>query len=104
MGLFNRKKKKNKNTNRGKFERIESGGKVLPILNFYLFTSKDDGLRHIELSAIDEIPELHFTEVEMSVVLSTKKLQIKAAFEEAFPKGRFKIYKFKIIDIKEFYI
>ena len=103
MGLFNKKKKK-KNTNCGKFERIESNGKALPILNFYLFTSKDDGLRHIELSALDEIPELHFTEVEMSVILSTKKLEVKAAFEDAFSKGRFKIYKFRIIDIKEFYI
>ena len=103
MGLFGRKEKKKK-TNRGKFERLEVGGKALPVLNFYLFTAKEDGERYIELTALEELPELHFSEVEMTVILSTKKLAITANFVDAFPKGRFKVYKFKIADIREFYI
>lgn len=103
MGLFQRKGKKKK-TNRGKFEKLEVGGKALPVLNFYLFTAKEDGERYIELTALEELPELHFSEVEMSVILSTKKLAITANFVDAFPKGRFKVYKFKIADIREFYI
>lgn len=103
MGLFHRKGKKKK-TNRGKFEKLEVGGKVLPVLNFYLFTAKEDGERYIELTALEELPELHFSEVEMTVILSTKKLAIAANFVDAFPKGRFKVYKFKIADIREFYI
>lgn len=103
MELFHRKKKKTK-TNRGKFERIEVNGKTLPILNFYLFTAREDRERYMELASLEELPELHFSEVEMTVILSTKKLAVTASFADAFPKGRFKIYKFKVLDIREFYI
>ena len=106
MNLFKKlKEKKKKNAaSRGQFEKIVVGEKTLPVLNFYLFTSKEDGKRYIELAAMEELPELHFSEVEMEVVLTTKKLSIKAGFTDAFPKGKFKIYKFEVLDIHEFYI
>lgn len=106
MEFFKRhkEKKKKKNAARGQFERIVVGEKTLPVLNFYLFTSKDDNKRYIELAAIDELPELHFSEVDMEVILTTKKLSIKAGFNDAFPKGKFKIYKFEVLDIHEYYI
>ena len=69
-----------------------------------MFTSKEEQKRFVELASIDELPELHYSEVSMDVYLTTKKLTINAKFEDAFPKGRFKIYKFQILDIKEFYI
>lgn len=103
MGLFDKKKQKKK-ANRGKFERIEVGGKTLPVLSFYLFTSKEDGKRYIELTAMEEMPELHFSEVEMNVFMTTKKLTLTGAFTDAFPKGRFKIYKFEVLKLNEFYI
>lgn len=106
MELFKKfkDKKKKKSASRGQFERIVVGEKTLPVLNFYLFTSKEDGKRYIELAAMEELPELHFSEVDMEVVLTTKKLSIKAGFRDAFQKGKFKIYKFEVIDIHEFYI
>lgn len=103
MKLFKKKEKKS-NSTRGKFERIEIDGKVLPVLNFYLFTDKDAGKRYMEITSIDEMPELHYSEVTLDVVLSTKKLTASGKFEEAFAKGKFKVYKFEILDIKEFYI
>lgn len=99
-----KEKKKKKKSNRGQFERIVVGEKTLPVLNFYLFTSKEDNKRYIELASIEELPELHFSEVSMDVILTSKKLSVKAAFNNAFPKGRFKIYKFEVIDINEYYI
>lgn len=106
MGLFDkiRKKKKKPNTTRGKFERIEIDGVTLPVLNFYLFTNKDENKRYMELTAKDEIPELHFSEVTMNVVLTTKKLTATGKFTDAFAKGKFKVYKFEILDLKEYYI
>ena len=103
MGIFNKKKKK-KNTNRGKFERIVVNGKALPVLNFYLFTASEDGKQYVELTSMEELPELHFTEVSMEIILSTQKLTVKGSFVDAYPKGRFKIYKFQALDIHEYYI
>lgn len=103
MGLFKKKKSK-KNANRGRFERIEVGGKTLPVLNFYLYTSKEDNKRYIELTAVEEMPELHFSEITMHVILSTKKLTLTGAFVDAFPKGRFKVYKFEVLKLDEYYI
>ena len=97
------KKKKNA-ASRGQFEKITVGGKTLPVINFYLFNSKADNKRFVELAAMEELPELHFSEVDMEVYLTTKKLAIKAKFDDAFPKGRFRIYKFEIIEISEYYI
>ncbi|MBR2079887.1 MAG: hypothetical protein IJ962_06665 [Clostridia bacterium] len=99
-----KEKKKKKQASRGQFEKIVVGEKTLPVLNFYLFTSKEDSKRYIELAAMDELPDLHFSEVDMEVVLTTKKLSIKAGFSDAFSKGRFKIYKFEVLDIHEYYI
>lgn len=106
MDFFKRRKekKKKKNSSRGQFEKIVVGEKTLPVLNFYLFTSKEDSNRYIELAAMEELPDLHFSEVDMDVVLTTKKLTIKAGFNDAFSKGKFKIYKFKVLDIHEYYI
>lgn len=97
------KKKKNK-ASRGQFEKIVVGGNTLPILNFYMFTSKEQQKRYVELASVDELPELHYSQVNMEVFLTTKKLTIKAKFEDAFPKGKFKVYKFEILEISEFYI
>ena len=97
-----KEKKKKKQASRGQFERIAVGDKTLPVLN--LFTSKEDGKRYIELASIEELPELHFSEVAMEVILTTKKLAVKAGFNDAFSKGRFKIYKFEVLDINEYYI
>lgn len=99
-----KEKKKKKNASRGQFERIVVGDKTLPVLNFYLFTSKENNKRYIELAAMDELPELHYSEVDLEVVLTTKKLAVKAGFADAFSKGKFKIYKFEVIDIHEYYI
>ncbi len=99
-----KEKKKKKKASRGQFERIVVDGKTLPVLNFYLFTSKEDNKRYIELASIDELPELHFSEVDLEVVLTTKKLAVKAGFNDAFSKGKFKIYKFEVLDIHEYYI
>lgn len=106
MKLFKKfkEKKKKKSASRGQFEKILVSGKTLPVLNFYLFTSKDDNKRYVELASMEELPELHFSEIEMEVMLTTKKLAIKAGFNDAFSKGRFKIYKFEVLDIHEFYI
>ena len=106
MGFFDKfkKKKKKKNASRGQFERIEVGGKTLPVLNFYLFTNKDENKRYMEIAAFDELPELHYLEVIMDVFLTTKKLTAKGAFVEAFKKGKFKVYKFEILEINEYYI
>ncbi len=106
MDLFKKfkEKKKKKNSSRGQFEKIVVNGKTLPILNFYLFTSKENNKKYIELAAMEELPDLHFSEVEMEVVLTTKKLAVKAGFDDAFPKGKFKIYKFEVIEINEYYI
>lgn len=106
MEFFKRRKekKKKKNASRGQFEKIIVGEKTLPVLNFYLFTSKEDNKRYIELAAMEELPDLHFSEVDMEVVLTTKKLSIKAGFSDAFSKGKFKIYKFEVLDIHEYYI
>lgn len=101
--LKNKKKKKKKSSS-GQFEKIVVSGKSLPILNFYLFTAAEDKKQYIELASIDELPELHYSEVEMEVYLTTKKLNIKVAFDDAFPKGRFKIYKFLVLEISEYYI
>lgn len=103
MGLFKKKNNKKK-ANKGKFERIEVEGQKLPILNFYLFTSKEDSKRYIELMTIDEVPALHFSEVIMNVILSTKKLTLTTAFKDAYPKGRFKVYKFEVLNLNEYYI
>lgn len=106
MGFFDKfKKKKNKkNATRGQFEKIEVSGKTLPVLNFYLFTNKDENKRYMELASVEELPELHFSEVTMDVFLTTKKLTAKGAFVDAFPKGKFKVYKFEILEINEYYI
>lgn len=106
MGLLDKfkKKKKKTNTTRGKFERIEIDGKTLPVLNFYLFTNKEEQKRYMEITSYEEIPELHYSEVSMNVILSTKKLSATGKFTDAFPKGRFKIYKFEILELKEYYI
>ncbi len=97
-------KKKKKNASRGQFEKIVVSDKTLPVLNFYMFTSKEEHKRYVELASIEELPELHFSEVDMEVFLTTKKLKIKGKFENAFPKGKFKIYKFEILEISEYYI
>ena len=97
------KKKKNK-ASRGQFEKIVVAEKTLPVINFYLFNSKAEQKRYVELAALEELPELHYSEVEMEVFLTTKKLRIKAAFNDAFPKGKFRIYKFEILEINEYYI
>lgn len=106
MGFLDKlkKKKKKKKTSNGKFEKIVVSGKTLPVLNVYLFTSKEDSKRYIELASQEELPELHFSEVDMEVFLTTKKLAIKALFNDAFPKGSFKIYKFEVAEIHEYYI
>lgn len=106
MELFKKlkEKKKKKNSSRGQFERIVVNGNTLPVLNFYLFTSKENNKKYIELAAMEELPDLHFSEVEMEVILSTKKLSIKAGFDDAFPKGKFRIYKFEVLEINEYYI
>ena len=97
------KKKKNKAT-RGQFEKIVVADRTLPVINFYLFSSKEEQKRYVELAAMEELPELHFSEIDMEVFLTTKKLKIKAAFNDAFPKGKFRIYKFEILEINEYYI
>ena len=97
------KKKKNKSS-RGQFEKIVVAGKTLPVLNFYLFTSNEEQKRFVELAAMEELPELHFSEVDMEIYLTTKKLSVKGNFNDAFPKGKFRIYKFEVIEIHEYYI
>lgn len=99
--MFGKKKKK---TSRGKFEKLEVGGEMLPVHSFYLYTSKDDGKRYIELTAAQELPQLHFSEVKLDVFMSTKKLSAFASFVDAFAKGSFKIYKFAVLSIEEYYI
>lgn len=99
-----KEKKKKKNSSRGQFEKIVVSEKTLPVLNFYLFSSKEEKKTYVELAAMEEIPELHFSDVEMEVVLTTKKLAIKAKFFDAFPKGKFRVYKFEILEINEYYI
>ncbi len=97
------KKKKNR-ASRGQFEKIVVADRTLPVLNFYMFTSKEEQKRFVELASMEELPELHYSEVNMEVFLTTKKLAIKAKFEDAFPKGKFKVYKFEILEINEYYI
>ena len=97
-------KKKQKKASRGQFEKIVVGGRTLPVLNFYLFSAKDQGKRFVELASVEELPELHYSEVEMEIFLTTKKLAVKGRFENAYPKGRFKVYKFEVLDMREFYI
>lgn len=106
MSIFDKfkKKKKKPNTTRGKFERIEINGETLPVLNFYLFTNNDEMKRYMEITSTQEIPALHYSEVTMDVILTTKKLTAKGKFAEAFPKGRFKVYKFEILELNEYYI
>ena len=106
MDLFKKfkEKKKKKKASRGQFEKIVVNNNTLPILNFYLFTSRENNKQYIELAAMEELPDLHYSEVEMEVMLTTKKLKIKAAFDNAFPKGKFKVYKFEVITINEYYI
>ncbi len=99
-----KKRREKVKANRGRFERVEVGGEALPIMNFYIYTSRNDSKRHIELASNEELTALHFTEVEMNVVLPVKRLVIKARFEDAFQKGKFKIYKFLVLDEKEYYI
>ena len=99
-----KEKKKKKNSSRGQFEKIVVGGKTLPVLNFYLFSSKEEQKTYVELAAMEELPELHYQEVDMEVVLTTKKIAIKASFNDAFPKGRFKVYKFEVLELNEYYI
>ncbi len=101
MAIFGKGKKKN--TTRGKFESIEVDGKALPILNFYLYTNKDEGKRYIELSALEEVPELHFSEIEMDVILSEKRLHLRVAFVDAYPKSKFKVYKFEVLSVNEYF-
>ncbi len=97
-------KRKKKKASRGQFEKIVVSEKTLPVVNFYLFNSKQENKRFVELAALEELPELHFSEVDMEIFLTTKKLTVKGRFENAFQKGRFKIYKFEVAEIKEFYI
>ena len=97
-------KKKQKKASRGQFEKIVVGGKTLPVLNFYLFNAKDEGKRYVELASVEELPELHYSEVDMEIFLTTKKLTVKGKFNNAFPKSKFKIYKFEVLDMREFYI
>lgn len=107
MGLLDKlkkKKKKKNNETRGKFERIEVNGKALPILNFYLFTNNEEQKRYMEITSYEEIPDLHYSEVTINVILTTKKLTATGKFADAFPKGKFKVYKFEILDLKEYYI
>lgn len=104
LDKFKKKKKKNNNATRGKFERIEINGESLPVLNFYLFTNNDEKKRYMEITSTEEIPALHYSEVTMNVILSTKKLTATGKFADAFPKGRFKVYKFEILELKEYYI
>lgn len=103
MGLFKKKPKKS-NATRGKFERIEINGKTIPVLNFYLFTNQDENKRYMEITSLDELPELHYSEVTMDVILTTKKLTATGKFTDAFPKGKFKVYKFEILQLNEYYI
>lgn len=97
-------KKKQKKASRGQFEKIVVGGKALPVLNFYLFNAKDEGKRYVELASVEELPELHYSEVDMEIFLTTKKLTVKGKFSNAFSKGKFKIYKFEVLGMQEFYI
>ncbi len=101
---FFEKRKKKKNATRGRFQKIEIDGKALPILNFYLFFDKDKNRQFAEIAAADEIPELHFSSVTMTVFLSDKKMTITGNFDSAYAKGKFKIYKFEITELKEYYI
>ncbi|MCD7827155.1 MAG: hypothetical protein LUG85_01265 [Clostridiales bacterium] len=102
MAFFGKKRQKKKAT-RGMFERIEVDGKTLPILNFYLYTDKNAGKRYIELSAAEEVPEIHFSEIEADVILTEKKLHLSCIFADAFQNGKFNVYKFEVVNLKEYF-
>lgn len=104
MGLFKKKKEKKPNRQNGQFERIEVGGETVPLTNVYIYTDKATGERMMETAGLEEVPQLHFSEVEMDLFFTTKKVHVKAAFRDAFPKGRLRIYKFAVLELKEYYI
>ena len=102
MSIFKKKQKKKRSD--GMFERIEIGGRTVPVAQFYMYVEKSSGTRFIELAALEEIPEFHFTEVEFDAVLSEKRLHIKASFSDAYEKARYKVYKFTVSDVSVFFI
>ena len=89
---FGKKKNTRKNASSGVFEKIEVGGEEVAISNFYMYTDNKTGEKYCELAARDKVVQLHFTEVEMTVFLTTQKLEIKAAFVDAYQHSKFKIY------------
>ncbi len=101
---FKEKKKKKKNTERGQFKKIIVGGNVQKASNFYLYKAKNEDCVYVEIAAAEELPDLHYSEVEMEVILSTKKLTVKAEYNDAYTKGKFKVYKFIVLDLHEYYI
>ncbi len=107
LGFFKKlkeKKQRKKNTERGQFKKIVVKGNAQKASNFYLYKSKTDDLVYVEIAANEELPDLHFSEVEMEVFMSTKKLSIKAEYNDAYTKGKFKVYKFIVLDLHEYYI
>ena len=78
MAFLKKLKDRKKTRQNGKFELVEVGG--------------------------EEVPQLHFSEVEMDLYFATKKIHLKASFRDAFPKGKLRVYKFEVEDVKVFYI
>ena len=104
MALIKKLKDRKKNRQNGKFDRVEVGGEVVPLTNVYLYVDKQTGAHMMEVAGLEEVPQLHYSEVEMDLFFPTKKLHLKAEYRDAFPKGRLRVYKFEVTDVKEFYI
>ena len=102
MGLISKKRRKKK-ANKGMFEKITVAGKALPVLNFFLYSDSKSPDRYIELAAENEIPALHFSEIQMDIFLTSKQLHLDVSFCDAYADGKFKIYKFKVNSLKEYF-
>lgn len=102
MGIISKKRKKKK-ANKGMFEKITVNGNVLPVLNFFLYNDSKSGDRYIELASKNEIPDLHFSEIQMDIFLTSKQLHLNVTFFDAYADGKFKIYKFKVESLKEYF-
>ena len=103
MALFGKRKNKKK-TVRGVFNKIEVNGQQVTVKSFYMHYDKDTDSTVIELAAPEIVEQLHFDEVDIELFLSDKRIVCRSAFDSAYEKGGFKIYKFIVLDKNEYYI
>ena len=102
MSIFKRKSKKKKTSN-GVFERVEVNGQEVTVTAFYLYHDKKAGKNYIEIAAPEIVDALHYSEVEISARLPGKSISVTAAYDSAYQKKDFKVYKFIVEKYNEYY-